>query len=96
MGCGSPVYRRATRWRISGLATRLFELGRHQEAYRHLRHYTEIAPHGAWNWCWYGYAAEAIGELAEARAAYDRALELEATGQDATDASVRLARLTGG
>jgi hypothetical protein len=35
----------------------VYELGRHREAYRHLRHYTEIAPHCSWNWCWYGKAA---------------------------------------
>jgi len=71
----------------------LFELGRHAEAYRHLRHYTEIAPMGAWNWCWYGRAAEAIGELTEARAAYRRAIELEEAGGDETDAADRLAAL---
>ena len=29
-----------------GLGYTLYDLGRFQEAYRHLRHYTEIAPHG--------------------------------------------------
>ena len=43
------------------LGCTLYGLGRHREAYRHLRHYTEIAPHGAWNWCWYGKAAQALG-----------------------------------
>jgi ADP-ribosylglycohydrolase/serine/threonine protein phosphatase PrpC len=71
----------------------LFELGRHAEAYRHLRHYTEIAPHGSWNWCWYGYAAEAVGELAEARRAYRRAVELEESGDQETDAGDRLERI---
>ena len=46
-----------------GVGYTLYDLGRFQEAYRHLRHYTEIAPRGAWNWCWYGMAAEAVGEL---------------------------------
>jgi tetratricopeptide repeat protein len=59
----------------------LYELGRFREAYRHLRYYAEIAPASAWNWCWYGRAARAIGEVAEARAAYRRALELEAPDQ---------------
>lgn len=63
----------------------LYELGRLPEAYRHLRHYTEIAPAGPWNWCWYGKAAEAIGELEEARRAYERAIELEDEDQE-TDA----------
>src|SRR3954470_21525130 len=76
-----------------GLGYTLFELGRHAEAYRHLRHYTEIAPPGAWNWCWYGYAAEAIGEVIEARRAYRRAIELERAGDQATDAAERLERL---
>src|SRR4051794_17858903 len=73
-----------------GLGYTLFELGRHAEAYRHLRHYTEIAPHGAWNWCWYGYAAEAIGEVTEVRRAYRRAIDLEEAGDQATDAAGRL------
>jgi len=71
----------------------LLELGDAATAYRHLRHYTEIAPHGAWNWCWYGQAAEAIGELTEARRAYRRAIELEAAGDQDTDAAERLAAL---
>jgi tetratricopeptide (TPR) repeat protein len=74
----------------------LYELGQHAEAYRHLRHYTELAPMGAWNWCWYGRAAEAIGEVEEARAAYRRAVELEALGDgDETDAAQRLSALGG-
>ena len=36
-----------------------------------------IAPAGSWNWCWYGKAAQAIGEIDEARRAYRRAIELE-------------------
>lgn len=76
-----------------GLGCTYFELGRHREAYRHLRHYTEIAPHGSWNWCWYGKAAEAIGELGEARRAYRRALSLELDGDEETDAADALAAL---
>ena len=68
------------------------ELGRHHEAYRHLRYYAELAPAGAWNWCWYGKAAQAIGEIDEARRAYRRAIELEPSDQE-TDAPELLADL---
>lgn len=72
----------------------LLELGRPSEAYRHLRYYTEIAPAGAWNWVWYGKAAEAIGELTEARRAYRRAIEIEASDEgESTDAPELLAAL---
>src|SRR4051812_5204365 len=73
----------------------LYELGRFPEAYRHLRHYTEIAPHGSWNWCWFGKGAEAVGEKEEAIVAYGRALELEAEGDQETDATERLKELVG-
>jgi ADP-ribosylglycohydrolase len=76
-----------------GLGYTLFELGEAAEAYRHLRYYTEIAPNGAWNWCWYGRAAEAVAETSEARRAYRRAVELTAAGGQATDAGERLALL---
>ncbi len=69
-----------------GLGYTLYELGRMPEAYRHLRHYTEIAPAGPWNWCWFGKSAEAVGELGEARRAYEKAIELEDEDQE-TDAS---------
>ena len=78
-----------------GLGYTLYGLGRHQEAYRHLRHYTEIAPHGSWNWCWFGKAAEAVGELYEARAAYQVALDLERDGDQETDSAERLSRILG-
>ena len=77
-----------------GLGYTLFELGRFQEAYRHLRHYTEIAPHGSWIWCWFGKAAEAIGEITEAQAAYEVALDLERQGDDETEAAERLDRIS--
>jgi tetratricopeptide (TPR) repeat protein len=70
----------------------LYALGRHHEAYRHLRYYTEIAPAGAWNWCWRGKAAEAIGETDEARTSYLRAIELE-DDEVETDAEELLAEL---
>lgn len=75
-----------------GLGYTLFDLGRFHEAYRHLRYYAELAPAGAWNWCWYGQAAEAIGELDEARTAYRSAVELEHPDEP-TDAAERLAEL---
>ena len=76
-----------------GLGYTLYELGRYHEAYRHLRHYTEISPCGGWNWCWLGKAAEAIGEFVEARQAYERALELEPEHDEETDARELLAAL---
>lgn len=69
-----------------GLGVTLYELGRYQEAYRHLRHYAEIASHGSWHWCWYGKAAQALGNWTEARHAYEIAIELEDEGQDVTEA----------
>ncbi len=77
-----------------GLGYTLYGLGRFQEAYRHLRHYTEISPCGSWNWCWLGKAAEALGEISEARAAYERAIELEDSDEE-TDAALLLALLDG-
>jgi tetratricopeptide (TPR) repeat protein len=74
----------------------LFELGRHQEAYSHLRHYTELAPHSSWNWCWLGKAAAAIGETTEAEQAYHRALELTSQGDMETDARELLQELEAG
>ena len=71
----------------------LYELGRYHEAYRHLRHYTEISPAHPWNWCWYGKAAEAIGETDEAWDAYVRAIELTQAGGDETEAEKLLPRL---
>lgn len=76
-----------------GLGTTLFELGRIQEAYRHLRHYAEIASHAGWNWCWYGKAAQALGLWQEARHAYEIAIELEEDGGEETDARDLLAGL---
>ncbi len=76
----------------------LYDLGRYHEAYRHLRYYAQIAPASAWNWCWLGKAAEAIGEVGEARAAYERACEIEvADREDAeeTDAAELLVGLVG-
>jgi len=60
-----------------GLGYTLYGLGRHAEAYRHLRHYTDLAPAEAWTWAWYARAAAAMGETAEARTALARAIELD-------------------
>ncbi len=79
-----------------GLGYTLVELGRHREAYRHLRAYVEIVPDNAWNWCWLGKACEGMGELSEARSAYRRAIELEEAGGDETDARESLKRLDPG
>jgi tetratricopeptide (TPR) repeat protein len=73
-----------------GLGYTLYDLGRHREAYGHLRRYTELAPHNSWSWLWLGRAAEAIGELDEARTAYRRAIRREREGSFRTDAPERL------
>ena len=75
----------------------LYELERFHEAYAHLRHYVDLAPHSSWNWCWLGKAAAAIGETSEAEEAYQRALEITARGGQKTDAGELLEALgTGG
>jgi tetratricopeptide (TPR) repeat protein len=60
-----------------GLGYTLLDLGHHRDAYRHLRLYTELAPCLAWAWCYRGRAAATLGDLAEARMAYRRAIALE-------------------
>ena len=67
------------------LGYELFELGRLPEAYRHLRNYSEIAPCEPWAWCWLGKVAAALGEHAEARAAFERAIELNPDETDADE-----------
>jgi tetratricopeptide (TPR) repeat protein len=71
----------------------LCDMGRHREAYNHLRAYTEIVPSNAWAWCWLGHACGGLGELGEARSAYRRAIELEEDGSEETDAAERLEEL---
>ncbi|MGI8461650.1 MAG: hypothetical protein ACR2OC_08470 [Solirubrobacterales bacterium] len=76
-----------------GLGYTLFELDRFHEAYRHLRHYTEISPAHPWNWVWFAKAAAAIGEIEEAIRAYERAIDLTEAGHEKTDAPELLAAL---
>jgi tetratricopeptide (TPR) repeat protein len=76
-----------------GLGYTFLELDRHHQAYRHLRYYTEIAPAGSWNWCWYGKAALAIGEVGEAKEAFLRAIDLTADGDHETEAPELLLEL---
>ena len=76
-----------------GLGYTLYDLGRHREAYGHLRRYTELAPHNSWSWLWLGRAAEAVGELDEAKSSYRRAIRREREGSFRTDAPERLREL---
>jgi hypothetical protein len=76
-----------------GLGYTLYDLGRHREAYGHLRRYTELAPHNSWAWLWLGRAADGIGEIDEARSAYRRAIRREREGSFRTDALERLKAL---
>ena len=69
-----------------GLGRTLYELGRLQEAYRHLRHFAELAPHHTRHWYWYGKAAHELGLWQEARFSYEIAIELESEGGEPTDA----------
>jgi len=76
-----------------GLGYTLYELGRHHEAYRHLRAYAELVPSNGWAWCWTGRAAHALGNVADAELAYRNALEAERAGSDETDAAELLEAL---
>ena len=78
---------------LFGLGYTLFDLGRDREAYGHLRHYTELAPHNSWAWLWRGRAAEALGELDEAATAYRTAIRRQREGSFRTDAAKRLRAL---
>ncbi len=76
-----------------GLGYTLCELGRHREAYAHLRYYTEITPRNAWAFCWLGHACAGFEERSEAEAAYRRAIELAEEGSYETDAPECLEQL---
>ena len=76
-----------------GLGYTLVELGRPREAFGHLVTYTRITPRLAWGWAWRGRAAAAMGEVAEARRCFLRALELEAEEGEETDAAEQLGAL---
>lgn len=76
-----------------GAGRTLYELGHHRHAYAHLRWYARHAPASARGWCWFGRAAEALGELDEAVAAYERAVALAEPGVEETDAADLLAGL---
>ena len=52
-----------------GLGYTLFDLGRHREAYTHLRRYSELAPHNSWAWLWLGRAARGARRARRGRAA---------------------------
>ncbi|XAY07839.1 hypothetical protein DSM112329_04730 [Paraconexibacter sp. AEG42_29] len=64
------------------LGVALFELGRLREAYGYFRYFCELAPEDAFNWCWLGRTAAALGDLAEARTAYERAIMFEVRDPD--------------
>ena len=78
---------------LFGLGYTLVEAGRPREAYDLLRRYTELTPHNAWAWCWLGRACSAIGDIAEARAAFEQALACEREGSFGTDARELLGEL---
>ena len=74
----------------------LLDLGRHHEAYTHLRRYTELTPLNSWAWCWFGKACEAIDDRDGATEAYREAILLERDGADETDAPELLDAMTPG
>lgn len=78
---------------LFGLGYTLFDLGRRQEAYGHLRRYSELTPHNSWAWLWLGRAAEALGEIDEAAHAYRTAIRRQREGSFRTDAASRLKTL---
>jgi hypothetical protein len=54
--------------------------------------YTELTPRNSWAWHWRGQAAEAMGDLAEAKGCFRRAVRAEDEGSFETDADERLAK----
>jgi len=75
-----------------GLGYTLVELERPREAFGHLVMYTELTPRNSWAWHWRGQAAEAMGDLAEAKGCFRRAVRAEDEGSFETDAEERLAK----
>ena len=78
---------------LFALGYTLVEAGRPREAYDVLRRYTELTPHNAWAWCWLGRACVELGEDAEARQAFQRAVACERAGSFETDAAELLEEL---
>jgi tetratricopeptide (TPR) repeat protein len=79
-----------------GAGYTLLSLGRPHEAYRHLRAYTELVAADAWAWAYRAKAAVALGEVAEAIACSERAIELEREYGEETDAGRLLDELRRG
>lgn len=71
----------------------LVKQGRPAPAAEHLRIYTRLTPFNAWAWCWLGKAQAALGEIAAARASFERALEVEEASGFETDAAELLESL---
>ena len=78
---------------LFALGYTLVEAGRPRDAYDMLRRYTELTPHNAWAWCWLGRACVELGEDAEARHAFERAVACERAGSFETDAAELLEEL---
>jgi tetratricopeptide (TPR) repeat protein len=76
-----------------GLGYTLLELGDWHGAYNHLRAYTEITRYSPWGWNYRGQVCEGMGEVAEARRCYRRAIRLEGLQGESTDARERLVAL---
>lgn len=76
-----------------GLGYTLWELGRFEQAYAHLRHYTELTPRNSWAWCWFGKACVSLDRMDEARGAFEVAIACERLGNYETDAAEYLAAM---
>jgi len=76
-----------------GLGYTLVGLDRPHEAFGHLVTYTELTPELAWGWSWRGQAALAMGDVAEARMCFERAVEIEEDGSSKSNAGEWLDKL---
>jgi tetratricopeptide (TPR) repeat protein len=76
-----------------GIGYTLYDLGHYEEAATHLRHYATLAPNEPWVLVWLGKGEQALGNDDEARAAYERAIELTEAGAQETDAPELLGAL---